>query len=115
MNNEPESFAVVAARIEANLNAVKSQLDYSERSSAQLVKMVDERFSARFDALDRRLGDMERSRDTSSAAFDRRFDEIDNRLTVLERFNTRIIGIAVGVSFGTGGVMVAILKAIGGP
>lgn len=109
---------VAIARIEATLTAIKNQIDYSERASAQLVKMVDERVTsrfdgvgARFDVLERRLNEMDSSRERA------RHDDLDwrskveSRIGALENFNSRILGIAFGVAIGTGATMTAALKA----
>lgn len=77
---EENSSEVAIARIEATLKAITNQIDYSERSSAQLVKLVDERFSARFDHLERRLESMDASRETARVEQARQFDEVDRRI-----------------------------------
>lgn len=105
--------SVAIARIEAHLAAIKNQIDYSERSSAQLVRMVDERFSARFDSLEKRLDEMDAARQRARNEESKLRDEFESRLSAVEKFNTRLVGIAVGVSLATGGATAAMLRALG--
>lgn len=133
---------VAIARIEATLAGIKNQIDYSERSSAQLVKLVDERFTARFDSLERRLDTMDASRETARVEQAKQFDEmekrielaaknaadradavadkaaaraeiIEARLSNVERFNARLIGAIVGSAGLTGTIVAGVVKAMG--
>jgi hypothetical protein len=133
---------VAIARIEATLAGIKNQIDYSERSSAQLVKLVDERFSARFDSLERRLDTMDASRETArveqARAFDdmekrielaaknaadradavaekldRRAEAIELRLSAVEKFKFTLLGVAAASAVLTGITVGAVVKALG--
>jgi hypothetical protein len=104
---------VAIARIEASLLTIKNQIDYSERSAAQMVGMVKESVNNRFDAIDRRLDEMDRSRQSARLEDTKWKDSVERRLTLLEKFNVRLIGICIGVSVATGGVTATIVKAVG--
>ena len=133
---------VAIARIEATLAGIKNQIDYSERSSAQLVKLVDERFSARFDTLERRLDSMDASRETARVEQARQFEEIERRLersknetvahadaiavkaearssaielrlSAVEKFKFTLIGVATASAVLAGITVAAVTKALG--
>jgi hypothetical protein len=112
-NVEPETTAVAIARIEATLVSIKNQIDYSERSSAQLVRMVDERFTSRFDVIDRRMNEMDTSRERARLDDVAARREYEKRLGAVERFNTRLVGICTGLAIGTSGITALIVKAVG--
>lgn len=141
---------VSIARLEAVLQGIKTQIDQQDRNQQQLVRLFDERVSARFDSVDQRLTAMDRAREESrnetarlrevteerlkeleakalgevkSAAqmLHERDEEIERnikaeakRIDTLEKFNARLIGVAVGSSALTGGIFAGIMKAMGG-
>lgn len=108
----PES-EVAIARIEATLITIKNQIDYSERTAAQMVNMVKESVNSRFDSIDRRLDEMDRTRQQARLDDGKWKDAVERRLSTLEKFNVRLIGICIGVSVATGGVTASLVKAIG--
>lgn len=118
MSDETADTANVAiARIEATLKAIKNQIDYSERASAQLVKMIDERFSSRFDEITRRLDEQDRIRDSARTEAQAALAALGVRVTALETWKTgftgRLIGIAIGIGVASGGAAGIVLKLLG--
>lgn len=140
---EDNGSEVAIARIEATLAGIKNQIDYSERSSAQLVKLVDERFSARFDQLERRLDTMDASRETARVEQARQFEEIERRversaketvahadaiatkaearaaaielrLSAVERFKFTLVGVGSVMAVIAGTVVAFIMEALRG-
>lgn len=141
MSDEPSAVSI--ARLEATLEGIKNQIDHGERTSQQIARLAEERFTARFDSLDRRLSDMDAARERARkeeaharealelkqtaielrvtalerfdiAANDKRHNDVDSRVTAVENWKSKVVGICIGVSLATGGVTAAVLKAIGG-
>ncbi|HVF75503.1 MAG TPA: hypothetical protein VM938_10680 [Acidimicrobiales bacterium] len=78
---------VSIARIDATLVAIKQQQDHAGRTVEQLVRLVEERlsakfdaFGARFDTLERRLDDMEASRAAARVEQAAEFRALDLRI-----------------------------------
>lgn len=89
-----EDFAVVAARLEAQLEAIKNQIDHGERTSQQIARLADERLTARFDSIDRRLTDMDSARERARKddlhareAIELKQTAVELRVTALEKFD----------------------------
>lgn len=114
MSPDETKTEVAIARIEEALKGIRTQIDFSERSSAQLVRLVDDRFSARFDTLERRLDEMDRARDHTRHELMARLDDHGNRLDALEDWRTgltgRFIGAGVVVGFISSAAGAALLK-----
>ena len=138
-----EDSAVAIARLEALLTGVKTQIDQQDRNQQQLVRLFDERVSARFDSVDKRLDAMDKAREESraettklrevteerlkelegkalatieirTAALHDRDEALETRIHTLENFNARLVGVAIAVSALTGVVTYVIDKAVGG-
>lgn len=104
---------VAIARIDATLIAIKQQQDHAGRTVEQLVRLVEERLTGRFDALgarfdnlERRLDEMESARRQARVdhladvkALDLRLDQVEKWQ---EKMTNRAVGIAIGISLGSG-------------
>lgn len=131
-----EDTAVTLARLEANLEGIKNQIDHSERTSQQFAKLVEERFTIRFDGLDRRLSEIDAARERARKddmhareALQLKQTALELRVTALEKFDltaverdvealkdfkTKLVGICIGASTAAGGITAAIFNALGG-
>lgn len=118
-----ESAATEAAiaRIEANLVAIKNQIDYSERAASQLVRLMEERFVGQFgevnrriDSIEKRLDSMDQARKDEHRESNEQRGHIEDRIGRLENFNARLIGMAFGVSVISGGTAAAIARVLAG-
>ena len=98
-----ETAAVAIARLEATLEGIKRQIDHQDRNAQQLVRLFEERISVRFDAVEQRLGRIEQAQEHDT-----------DRLNSLEKFNARLIGVALGSAALGAGVVAAIERALGG-
>lgn len=135
--------AVAIARIEATLDGLKKQIDHQDRNTGQLVKTFEERVVSRIDELSRRIDGMEKARDEARRELMAERNQIDVRLKELEqkaldraeviaseakaeakaleqrmgaveKFNQKLVGVAIGVGVASGGTFALVAKAIGG-
>lgn len=135
--------AVAIARIEATLDGVKKQIDHQDRNTGQLVKMFEERMVSKIDDITRRLDSMEKAREDARrehqqerAEVDVRLKELEQkaldraeaiareakeeakaleaRMSLVEKFNQKLMGVAIGVGVASGGTFAIVAKAIGG-
>lgn len=113
------------ARLEARLDGIKTQIDQQDRNSQQLVRLFEERITHQFDAVNKRLDDMEasrsearreatRERDAVEARFRELEEKVDVRFVALERFTSKLIGVGAACAVLGGVITGLVLKIIGG-
>ena len=123
MNDEDTRIGL--ARVEATLAGITRQIDHQDRTQQQLVSLFEERITLQFTSVNDRLDSLAATqageRDAVEARFrdievraDNRFQAVDGRLSVLERFNSKLAGIALACTFLGATISALVIKLTGG-
>jgi hypothetical protein len=89
------------ARLEVKIDSMLDKIDFGDRSTLQVVKMHEERTGHLLELLASVRADLTGMR-----------EDYGKRLKVLEDLRTKLIGVAIGVSVGSGGLTTILLKAL---
>jgi hypothetical protein len=89
------------ARLEVKIDSMLDKIDFGDRSTLQVVKIHEERTGHLLELVSSVRSDLTGMR-----------TDYGTRLKSLEDLRMRLIGVAIGVSIGSGGLMTLLLKVL---
>lgn len=121
MTTEETGLTAAIARIDATLASMEKAQAAQDRNMQQVIRSATDTLVAmihtqdvRIQNMDERVARVEKKFDSVEGRVDEKFDSVEGRVSALERFNAKLVGVAVGASALSSGATALLLRAVGG-